>query len=570
MNINESVSTNSSVNQKGSQSTVSEVTFKNNTASQQKLITAGQFISGEVVEVNGKSISIQLDQDTVILARLEQDMKITLGQLLTFEVKSINKNQISLSPLFANTAQQATILKALEAADIPANDSAIQMVSELMEEGMSIDKNSIQNIYKQVIANPEANPSTIVLLNRLQISVNPENLQQYSNYLNLKHSILNSIETLGDETLSLSSELLAEGKTQEALQIFKKIIDVFITDTTTDNLDIKNAISNSNFISNQSNSNLSSDLLQTTINEQKTVLEEIDLLVKTLENEIGQIEKTNNSKEGVLLKEILTQVERSKLSELLSQITENDQIKEEIKSGNSSLDSALRLISQAITTDEFPKDALIKELFESKEFTTLLKGVISEQWLLKPDEVSDKKTVEAYYDKLLEQSIKLADSLSNVLKSDSGLLKSAVSIKDNVDFMNQLNQLFTYTQLPLKFSKENAHGELYVYTNKKNLAKEDGNLSALLHLEMEYLGNVDIYVAMQNERLSTRFYLEKEETLNFIADHIHILSDNLAKKGYILNSEFSIREKPVNIMEEIKNEQKSTTLLGQYAFDMRA
>ena len=569
MNINESVSTSPSVNQKSSQSTTSEAAFKNHTASQLNSITTGQFISGEVVEVNGKSISIQLDPDTVITARLEQDMKITLGQLLTFEVKSMNQNQISLSPLFANTAQQATILKALEAASIPASDSAVQMVSELMEEGMSIDKNTIQNIYKQVIANPEANPATVVLLNRLQIAVTPENLQQYSNYINLQHSILNSIETFGDEAVIQSTKLLAEGKNEEVRQLMLKITDVFMKDTIAADKDMKN-LSIENKLNIQQGSINSSTVLQSVMNDQNNILEEIDYMVKSLEHEIGQVEKTSDLKNGILLKEMFTQGERNKLSELLFQLTENDQIKEDIKLGNNSIHETLKFINQAILADEFPSESLVKDLFESKEFTTLLKGVISEQWLLKPEDVADKKSVDAYYDKLFEQSVKLADSLSNVLKSDSGLLKSAVAIKDNVDFMNQLNQLFTYTQLPLKFSKENAHGELYVYTNKKNLAKEDGNLSALLHLEMEHLGSVDVYVAMQKEKLSTRFYLEKEDTLNFIANHIQILSDNLAKKGYVLNSEFSIREKPVNIMEEIKNEQKQTTLLGQYAFDMRA
>ena len=570
MNINESVSANPGMSQTNTQNTTSEVTLRNPTASQQKLITAGQFISGEVVEVNGKTISIQLDQDTVIQARLEQDMKITLGQLLTFEVKSIQKNQISLSPLFANTAQQGTILKALEAAGIFPNDTAVQMVSKLMEEGMPIDKNSIQNIYKQIIGNPGANPDAVVLLNRLLIDVTPENLQQYSNYLNLKHSIQGSIETLSDEAISLSKNLLAEHKDGEAIQILQKIADVFTRSTDNGNKISNPVLSEAEKVFYKGGNVTASHAGGQVISEQVTILEEIDSMVKTLENEIGKTENSGNLDREILLKDIFNQGERNKLSQLLFGITENEEIKEDIKNGNSSINSVLKLISHSMAVEQPIKETMVNELIISKEFSSLLKSVISEQWLLKPEEVSDKKNVDLYYDKLLEQSVKLADSLSGVLKSDSELVKSATTIKENLDFMNQLNQLFTYTQLPLKFSRENAHGELYVYTNKKNLAKEDGNLTALLHLEMEHLGNVDVYVAMQNEKLSTRFYLEKEETLNFMAEHIHILSDNLAKKGYVLNFEFSIREKSVNLMEDMKNELKHPALIGQYAFDMRA
>ena len=54
----------------------------------------------------------------------------------------------------------------------------------------------------------------------------------------------------------------------------------------------------------------------------------------------------------------------------------------------------------------------------------------------------------------------------------------ADNIRGNIEFMNQLNQAYTYVQVPLKMSGQNANGELYVYTNKKNLRDPDAELSA--------------------------------------------------------------------------------------------
>ena len=43
----------------------------------------------------------------------------------------------------------------------------------------------------------------------------------------------------------------------------------------------------------------------------------------------------------------------------------------------------------------------------------------------------------------------------------------AGEIHSNVEFMNQVNQMYTYAQIPLKMSGQHASGELFVYTNKK-------------------------------------------------------------------------------------------------------
>lgn len=54
----------------------------------------------------------------------------------------------------------------------------------------------------------------------------------------------------------------------------------------------------------------------------------------------------------------------------------------------------------------------------------------------------------------------------------------AGEIHSNVEFMNQVNQMYTYAQIPLKMSGQHASGELFVYTNKKALAQGEKDLTA--------------------------------------------------------------------------------------------
>ncbi len=182
----------------------------------------------------------------------------------------------------------------------------------------------------------------------------------------------------------------------------------------------------------------------------------------------------------------------------------------------------------------------------------------------------EKESVSRLYERLNEQTRQLTQALSESVKADSPLYKSVETIRENVDFMNQLNQTYTYVQLPLKFRGENAHGELYVYTNKKSLAKREGTVSAFLHLDMEHLGMVDVYVAMEQGRINTNFYLEDEASLILLEKNMDMLTKRLTEKGYQANAKLMLREESGGVMEEILKTDKNVSMIGSQSFDVRA
>ena len=216
---------------------------------------------------------------------------------------------------------------------------------------------------------------------------------------------------------------------------------------------------------------------------------------------------------------------------------------------------------------------MMERLLGGKEFEGLLKAEVERQWLIQPKEVADPHKVEQLYERIREQSARLNEALQAAGKADVPMAKSVQTMQSNVDFMNQLNHMFTYIQLPLKMAGNNAHGDLYVYTNKKNLAAKDGNISALLHLDMEHLGALDVYVAMQNNKVSTNFTLQDESALDLIAEHISMLNDRLAKRGYDLKAQFHMKEEEdqdKGIMQTILEQSKNISVLSRTSFDMRA
>ena len=227
-------------------------------------------------------------------------------------------------------------------------------------------------------------------------------------------------------------------------------------------------------------------------------------------------------------------------------------------------------VEKLLTREETADKGALFELLEGKGFKQLLKNHMTNQWMLKPEEVAGEKSVDRLYERLNSQMNRLNQALSQAARGDNPLARTVANVGNNIDFMNQLNHMFAYVQLPLKLQGKNANGELFVYTNKKSLAKKDGSVSALLHLDMDHLGSVDVHVSLQNQKVSTKFYLQDDQALDLIARNISVLNKRLEDRGYTMNAEFINKEENTTVMDEILKQGKNISALAGYSFDARA
>ncbi|MCR5474572.1 MAG: flagellar hook-length control protein FliK [Lachnospiraceae bacterium] len=216
-------------------------------------------------------------------------------------------------------------------------------------------------------------------------------------------------------------------------------------------------------------------------------------------------------------------------------------------------------------------------LLKSEAFSKLLGDSLKAQMSIKPEDVSQNGKIEELYSRIQKTTSRISQLMENIARTDSPAAQSSAALMDNVNFMNQLNEFVNYVQLPLKMAGEDANGELYVYTNKKNLSNADGNYSALLHLDMEHLGPMDIYVTMRDHtKVSTNFYLQSEDLLDFMEDHIDMLTKRLAEKGYDTSMRVTKKEKGETIKpmadEFTKDEARADApvMVSKMRFDVRA
>ncbi|MDE7132118.1 MAG: flagellar hook-length control protein FliK, partial [Lachnospiraceae bacterium] len=505
-------------------------------------LTPGQTIQGSVVSRDGTAVQIALRQDLLINARIDQSISLALGQSLSFEVKANNGSILSLTPLYANMANEATVLRALNAAGFPDTANNVEMVAIMMKEGMPIDRESLANINRLLMEFPRHDPETLIQMTRLGVPITEVNIEQFEQYRSVNHQLLGSSEAIMSELPDVFQELMSEGRTQQAYAFYENVLDIF-TGEETEGIVIQKGEGQAAPADPVSSPQSTEGTLG---NEAAQMKDSVSgSMSETVINMAENEEKAAGADPEQSRTAVLTPRQWNTVGNLLKELDVPEHTVEQIKNGELPPKEVLSLIRELI-----PKggdagelhDRVMDRLLGGRAFESLLKAQVESQWTIKPENVADPRKMEQLYERIREQSTRLHEALQAADKADMPVAKSVQNLQSNVDFMNQLNHMFTYIQLPLKMAGGQAHGDLYVYTNKKNLAAKDGNVSALLHLDMQHLGAVDVYVAMQQNRVSTNFTLQDESALDLIEQHISLLDERLAGRGYDLNAQFHMHD----------------------------
>lgn len=241
-------------------------------------------------------------------------------------------------------------------------------------------------------------------------------------------------------------------------------------------------------------------------------------------------------------------------------------------------------LKQSMTAEDFLntlRDALkqnqeygfagMTKLFGSKEFAAILKNRAEKQWLLEPEQLREASKVSDLYERLDHQMKQMENVMKAAGVTQNSFVQTAADIRSNVEFMNQINQVYTYVQLPLKLSGQNASGDLYVYTNKKKLNDPEAELTAFLHLDLENLGSTDVSIRMKDKNVKTNFYIADDASYDLIEKHLPVLEKRLAQKGYRCSITMSKEEKKVEFVEDfLQRDMPQAGTLHRYSFDVRA
>ena len=549
-----------------------------NLVSSLRSLTKGNIFEGTVSSMKNGRVTLALSSGQQISARIEGKVQLSLGQSMFFQVKSNDGSQIAIRPFSVEgTGANYTLLQALSAAGVPAESDYLSMVNRMMEEQMPIDRNSIQQMVRMVNAHPEIDVQTLVQLNKLGITIDKQNAAQFENYLDDKQAITNEFDQLIEE---LPQALESESLSPQQMRSFGSEFLLALTDGLEDV-----PLQNNGLVSQEMPAEfVAENTIEKSIAEGNTIeksglLENGELLQTTEDGKaVSQETATDQpvqqsesySATPHTLGALMDGKQLQNLNTMLGELLGTDATGYTKDSG---VAEVLKDIQQ-VFKDSLPIEReQIGKLFSSKEFVHMVKDTMQQQWTLQTQELEADGTdkVTKLYDRMNAQLEKITEALKSIGQENTGFAQTAADIQGNVEFMNQINQAYTYVQIPLQMSGQNASAELFVYTNKKALAEGDRELTAFLHLDLDHLGATDVSVKMKNKQVSTNFYLDDDASYQLISLNVDRLEKRLQEKGYQCNVSVINEAKHVNFVENfLKNDQPSAGQLHRYSFDMRA
>lgn len=543
-------------------------------------MSKGMIFEGTVSSVRGNQVKLALSNGQQILARLAGKFSFEQGQSVFFQVKNNDGGTIEIKPYTVDgEGVNLTLMDALKAAGLPVDGTNLSMVNKMMEEQMPIDKISLNQMYQLVQDNKGINVTTLVELKRLGIEINQVNAAQFENYANDKQAITIAMDSLIEE--------LPNALSAEDLSMYKLVSQARdILNIVTDGLPEDAFISNEDADMSQYEAIMRDNQSAPVVKKHFNIAELFESLnsVSGESQDIQTTQKINNSSVidniflqgneaksntiGFILSDKQIEELNEQVRKLLPDLQENNI---SLYSEDSSVVGILNDINSMLENTPANADAL-RHLFSGEAFKLMLKETLEQQWMIKPGDLEkNPKKIDGLYDKIEKQII----NMENILKT-SGVVNPkaealADNIRGNIEFMNQINEAYTYMQVPLRMNEGNASGQLYVYTNKKSISDPDKELSAFLHLDLEYLGGTDVSIKMLHRKVTTNFYLDSDESYAMVKQFLPVLEKRLQDKGYNCELTVNSDSKQMNFVAGfLKKDLPPTGQVHRYSFDMRA
>ncbi|WP_302790587.1 flagellar hook-length control protein FliK [Roseburia hominis] len=599
-------------------------------------LSAGSIFEGTINSVRGGKVTLALGNGQTITARLDGKMDLQQGSSMFFQVRANDGQTIAIRPYTElGNVSNPILLNALSAAQVPATDRTLVMVDTMMQEQMSIGRQSILDMAKLVGANPDANVQTIVQMTKLGLPVTEEMAAQFENYLSDRQALVGEMDLAAGHMMELLSDEALSPET--AFSLYEKMLDIFMPGAEAADAGVTAAAEQESSAAEAGAGVMAEAVGQenaATVSEAEagapTAAEQGTAAASAVAEEAGAASTAETAGQGAAAEaetgvgvtaeltygrtaetpgtvgELLSKEQIEHLGKMLRNIPAligNEEIfaggeQEEVFVDTLSEEGpeVAKLMAQEeaaqeqpvlnekLTAEQFLQKlgralaqngefgfAGMQKLFAGKEFQTIFRSVIEKQWLLRPEELKQEHKVSGLYERLEQQLSQMEEAVRATGSTQNTFLQTASQVHGNLEFMNQMNQIYHYVQLPLKMSGQNANGELYVYANRKNLRDPDAELTAFLHLDMEQLGSTDVSVRMQNRSVRTNFYLEDDASYDLVEKHLEVLNKRLKSKGYQSSITVTHEKKDISFKENIVKKGKATVgSLHRYSFDVRA
>lgn len=494
----------------------------------------GDTFSANITDVSGEQVTITLDGGQSFTASLLNSTAYNIGDRADFVIQDNKGENIVLKAVTmqATALETAMINKSLKAAGIMPTLRNREMVLELMRNGMPIGRDALLDMVKELSSHSNAEIGGIIALKRMGIEVTDDSLKSYQNYKEYNGAMQRDIAALGEKLF----ESVDSGK---ALSDVVKLLvgDELLT-------------GNGTVEDNSKESTKTGAQTQQPVGTQAD--EKADIAQKNLmsdvKNMVAGMVDNYNAATGRSLKLSYEFLNTDNLARFMNEF--------------------------ARMAEEFEMEPLLKNklhgVLKGDKASRLLNELVRDTFSMKMTDVADSGSVKEHIAKTLDKLSSISEYAASNQSAELSNVASRMS--NNMEFLNSMNQFMAAVQVPIKNIGEHGEGELYVYRRNKQKCGEDDTVKAFLHLDMEHLGALDIYVTLKGSSVATNFKVEDESVLDFLETNMEQLTKKLAEDGYNVTASISKTDDSAgfDFEKEVIAPVLPVSDVRRFRFDMKA
>lgn len=558
------------------------------------MLREGQTLKGVVSDVHSDQITLAMEDGTTFTGRLPDAGQYSIGQKAAFKIVSLDQNTIYMKAVSTSYLldMEDTIDQALEEAGLPKSARNSDVVRSLLMNHQSISRENILSSIRLCATYPDADVNSVITLRRLGLPLTAENLAQFEQYEKNEHSLLDHFAQITDSVadlmnaigtqvprlsgqtagqllnLALSSPLTPE---EQALKESQAAAAEAQTETAAEEEISESA---KEALPEEAGAALSeeAEISSSPFSRMKQIFSSLTDGASAAKAALSESGLAKDYKIPFIHEQIgfsLSPEEREAFHSLLSDLPLPEELTTSLKEGALTIRDFLTAVRQALPQMSTQQAS---GLLSSPSFQQLVKDQFLSNWTLSPEKLKQKGAVEELYQQISSQVDKLSHFSQDVFGKNlfENLQQQTTQTSQNLDFMKLLNDTYQYVQLPVKLQQQNAHGDLYVMTRKESLRRHPDSLKALLHLDMDHLGSLDIHIIRENTSITTKFFVDEKDTLALLEKNINLLQDALNEQGFSFSSEFSMKEKDFDLVNDFMNAEAPVGTIARYNFDLRA
>ena len=559
------------------------------------MLREGQTLKGVVSDVHSDQITLVMEDGTAFTGRLPDAGQYSIGQKAAFKIVSLDQNTIYMKAVSTSYLldMEDTIDQALEEAGLPKSARNSDVVRSLLMNQQSISRENLLSSIRLCATYPDADVNSVITLRRLGLPLTPENLAQFEQYENNDHSLLDHFAQITDSigdlmnaigtqvprlsgqtagqllNLALSSSLTPE---EQALKEAQAAASAAQTEAAAQ--EGENPESAEKAPANAADAALSeeTEVSSSPFSRMKQIFSSLTDGASAAKAALSETGLAKDYKVPFIHEQVgfsLSPEEREAFHSLLSARPLPEELTTSLQEGTLTTRDFLTAVRQALPRMSSEQ---ADGLLSSPAFQRLVKDQFLSNWTLSPEKLKQKGAVEELYQQISSQVDKLSHFSQDVFGKNlfENLQQQTTQTSQNLNFMKLLNDTYQYVQLPVKLQQQNAHGDLYIMTRKESLRRHPNNLKALLHLDMDHLGSLDIHIIRENTSITTKFFVDEKDTLQLLEKNINLLQDALNEQGFSFSSEFSMKEKDFDLVNDFMNAEAPVGTIARYNFDLRA